>query len=636
MNKLLKAIITINISFFFFFNNITQLFSLETLVLNNENNIYKICPFLDYYEDKSSTLTIDEILKKTLSDDFIENKKNFLNFHYTKSTIWLRFKIKNNSNDNSSYIIESLYPFISSLELYSVDGNDNFKIQKNGLKIPFNQREIKNKKTIFNIKINFLEEKEFYLKIKSTHVNFINLNLYSENYFYYKDNKENFLQGMYYGIMLIILIINIIIFLFIREISYFYFILFYINVVIIQAFYNNVIIGIFPNSIWYSYNIFFPFACVGLLFALLFTNIFFNTKKNYPKFHIILFLLKIAMIIDLILTFFIFKNLILILLMIPITFIILTFISIGTISLLKRFRPGIYFLLAWGFYFFNALILVYSSFLYLPENLYTIYNLQIGSIFLAIFLPISLLDKYNILKKDKILAEKTIAEKERDKFASIGMLLGGITHEIYNPLSGISGPLDNIKKILNKKDKLDLTKLNKYIDYINTNTHRIDDIIKNIRALYKNPELKKEKIKIKDTAKSVIDYYKSNVIKKIDFLIDIDDNIEITGDNNALYQILNNLISNAVDSIKDQGIIKILFKKNNNKKIIKVTDTGTGIRQENINKIFNAFYTTKSTNGKHMGLGLYIVKDLISKLGWKIEVESKDEKETNFIILIKE
>jgi len=316
---------------------------------------------------------------------------------------------------------------------------------------------------------------------------------------------------------------------------------------------------------------------------------------------------------------------------------ITTILSTGIVYYIKKgFRPVIYYILSLPVYFLGVLFLCFIGIDLIPVNIVSYYGIQIGSIFLGIVMPIALIDKYNILKKEKEIAEKTITEKEKDKFASIGMLFGGITHEIYNPLSGITGPLDNLKKILNKNEKPDFNKINKYLEYIDTNTHRIDDIIKNIRVLYKNPELKKEKINIKDTAKSVIDYYKSIINKKIDFLLNIDDNIEISGDNNALYQILNNLLSNAVDSIKDKGLIKISFEKNNNKKIMKVTDTGSGISQENINKIFDAFYTTKSTNGKHMGLGLYIVKDLITKLGWKIDVESKAEKETNFIILIKE
>ena len=71
-----------------------------------------------------------------------------------------------------------------------------------------------------------------------------------------------------------------------------------------------------------------------------------------------------------------------------------------------------------------------------------------------------------------------------------------------------------------------------------------------------------------------------------------------------------------------------------NEKRIKVIDDGIGIEKQEINNIFNAFYTTKQV-GKGVGLGLYIVKDLILKMGWDIVVGSKISKGSIFTLIVK-
>jgi signal transduction histidine kinase len=102
-------------------------------------------------------------------------------------------------------------------------------------------------------------------------------------------------------------------------------------------------------------------------------------------------------------------------------------------------------------------------------------------------------------------------------------------------------------------------------------------------------------------------------------------------DANAIRQVFWNLLLNAVESIEGQGNIVIRVRHEPSFCSIKVIDDGAGIPQEDVGRIFEPFHTTK---GRGTGLGLAIVKRIIQDHGWKISVESREGKGTEFTIII--
>jgi signal transduction histidine kinase len=223
---------------------------------------------------------------------------------------------------------------------------------------------------------------------------------------------------------------------------------------------------------------------------------------------------------------------------------------------------------------------------------------------------------------------------EKDKFASIGMLLGGISHEIYNPLSGINAPLENIKKALRGTDLEKNGKIQKYIDYIETSVSRIEDIVANIRALYSNPSLEKRWVSIGEAADRAFGLFPEAAERGIVFQKDIADAPTVYAEEHALFQILRNLVANAIDSISGEGRILVGSRREGKATTLYVRDTGKGIDRSDRGRIFDAFFTTKAPP-KGLGLGLYVVKDLVLKLKWEIRVDSELGQGTTFTISAK-
>ena len=104
----------------------------------------------------------------------------------------------------------------------------------------------------------------------------------------------------------------------------------------------------------------------------------------------------------------------------------------------------------------------------------------------------------------------------------------------------------------------------------------------------------------------------------------------------GITQIMMNLISNSIDAIdenKTDGVVEVSVVNDNEHLELLVSDNGSGIPPEKVGTIFNAFYSSKES-GKGMGLGLYIVKNLVMKLNFDIKVESEIGKGTTFRVKI--
>jgi signal transduction histidine kinase len=605
--------------------------SLDSILINDKTAKLSIDSYIEFYEDKTGNLTINDISKEKFS---FNNSKKIFNKGYSKSAFWIRFEINNKTKEKDKIFLEIKYPYLESLELYYQDDEGNYSKKNNGYRVPFNNREIKNKNYTFSLPIR-PDENIFYLKIKNSLYTFAPLTIYSSMALLENENVENFFYGIYYGIMLIILIINILILFVYFEKSFVYYIFFFASVILLQTTFNNIASQyLFPNSKIFNNSLVIQISNFCCIFTTLFSKNFLEIKKYSRHLDNILNIYIFLIPFDSLL-FFIDKTLSTKLMGFLNIFTSILLVLISIVFFIKKSRYSIYFMLACFLYFFGAITINLHAAGIQLEYFINFSAFQYGSIFLVIMLPIAFVDKFSTLKKEKEIADKAIAEKEKDEFASMGILLGGISHEILNPLSGITGPLDNLKKHLTLNLKLNDEKINKYVEYIEKNSLRIDSIIKNLNALYKKQEMLKEKIDMPELVKTIFENYKTNQNKKIDFISELNRQIEVYADKNAIHQILNNLVSNAIESIKDKGKIIISLEKIENQKELKVIDTGSGIESREIKNIFNAFYTTKTIEN-NIGLGLYIVKDLIIKMGWEINVDSSKEAGTTFKIILQE
>jgi PAS domain S-box-containing protein len=229
------------------------------------------------------------------------------------------------------------------------------------------------------------------------------------------------------------------------------------------------------------------------------------------------------------------------------------------------------------------------------------------------------------IKKQKDLLEK--ANAELDRFVYI------TSHDLKAPLLSIQG-LINLAEISDDKAEIDHC-LRMMKERVKGLENFISDIInysRNVRA-----GIIKEELNLKNIVKSIVNellYMKD--VEKLKFNINIDPELTILSDEKRLSVILKNLIFNAVKYHNyDQEHPEIWIEAENlkNRVKIKIRDNGEGIRKELLDKIFEMFYrASEKSNGS--GLGLYIVKEMTSKLNGTVEVDSTYGKGSLFTITL--
>jgi signal transduction histidine kinase len=223
---------------------------------------------------------------------------------------------------------------------------------------------------------------------------------------------------------------------------------------------------------------------------------------------------------------------------------------------------------------------------------------------------------------------------EREKLAALGTLAGGIYHEIFNPLSGISGPLSVIKKnLFSPTDTAMNEQIHRNIGYMEANVKKITDIVNNLNDLIHEKQIKKEPLKLFPLVKDVIENISSQTDKHVEFSIDIKEEDTILSEENILKQILVNLISNALDAVEKDGTIDVSFENTGTDRRLTVKDNGHGMDQEEVSRAGNPFYTTKELSGGN-GLGLFLVKQYAANFGWDVSIESRKSRGTAVSIIM--
>ncbi len=214
------------------------------------------------------------------------------------------------------------------------------------------------------------------------------------------------------------------------------------------------------------------------------------------------------------------------------------------------------------------------------------------------------------------------------KMAAIGQLVAGMGHEIRNPL----GIVRNQSFILRSSKPNEKTEVS--LDYIDSAVKRANRIIDNLLEFSRLTDDSRQNIDLKELISGILELESKTLMKrKIGFVVECCDGLHLNSNRESLKHIFINLISNAVDAIGENGFISVLVSEDGDSIRIRVKDSGQGIPENEIENIFNPFYTTKGPD-KGTGLGLYIVYNEIKKLEGAIYVTSSQKDGTEFEIVL--
>lgn len=219
-------------------------------------------------------------------------------------------------------------------------------------------------------------------------------------------------------------------------------------------------------------------------------------------------------------------------------------------------------------------------------------------------------------------------EEMKDDFVS------NMTHELKTPIAIAYSAND---ALLNYDTDNDSRKKVTYLNIANKQLKRLGELVENILAMSmerrKTMKLKPEKVLLRTFVEEIAAAQRMRGEKEIAITVDVDTDVSVEADKAHLSNILNNLIDNAIKYSGDSVEISI----SGNDREISVSDNGIGIPAKSLPYLFNKFYRVPHGNRQDVrgyGIGLYYVRSILDKMGWSIDVRSKEKEGSVFTIRI--
>ncbi len=214
----------------------------------------------------------------------------------------------------------------------------------------------------------------------------------------------------------------------------------------------------------------------------------------------------------------------------------------------------------------------------------------------------------------------------------LATLAGGLAHEIRNPLSTIGMNLELLAEELEEEDSARARRMLKRISNLRTECRSLEDILNAFLQFAKAGEIDVEEASLNDVVTEYIDFLEPQTDSlRVQLRPHLDSNLPLIMMDRALIrQVLVNLCRNAMEAMPYGGSIDFLTRFRGNQVVLEVIDTGNGMDQRTLERMFQAFFSTRSGGS---GLGLPTVRRIVEAHHGQIYCESEPGKGTRFTIV---
>lgn len=423
------------------------------------------------------------------------SKQEILNLGVSDAVYWVKFKLINQTL-RQDLMLELAYPILDEVTFYKVTGNRVTDSLMAGERYPFSQRANTSRNFIFPLRLNPGDSADFYLRIHSGEQIIMPMRVQTPEVLFSRHLKEDLFNGIYFGIILVMILYNLFVFASTRDRSYIFYVVYILFVGLTQAILNGYAYKyLWPSLPWLSLRATMFGGALSGLSTIFFVRSFLNTREYSPTFNKLLHLFTIGYLVSLI--FCLMGKLQLSYNLINVTAGPGSFILLFTaINIYRKYksRPALFFIISWTVFIISIITFVLKDVGVIPYNALTISGLQIGSAFVVTLLSIALADRINILTREKeksqaealeaameneriireqnVVLETRVKERtvelqetnnqlndtldelkqtqsqlvEQEKMASLGQLTAGIAHEINNPINFVSSNVKPLRR----------------------------------------------------------------------------------------------------------------------------------------------------------------------------------------------
>lgn len=596
-----------------------------------------------YFETGTADASLDAA--QLYAGDWLTPPKNPPNFGFSKSGYWFKTTAHNRTPEIQHLILSIDYPMLDQLEVYQLVHGKLLSHHALGDLKAFASRPISNRNFLIPLTFAPQSSHELYIFIRTNSSVQLPIALWNKEIFYQRDIEQSLGLGLYFGFITIMVIYNLFLYFTIKETSYLFYVIYVSGWCLFQACMSgHAYQYLWPESPRWN-DIALPVTVFatnlgGASFAIYFLSL----KKSSPYAYrlsmgiaglstlmlIACFVMSYAITIRIGAAFTVFST--------------IAMMIIGIRLWRKGLKHARFYAIGWSAFLFGSALLSLTVLGVLPMTFVTEHSGKIGSVIEVVLLSFALADRFNMERAEKQIAQQKMEamrfeiykegfrQKEQAVAAEAAIrakdeFLSTMSHEIRTPMNGVVGvlqlfqdtPLDaqqkELLRIMNGSAQTLLSIINDILDFskIQAGKMHIESIPFNLRDL------------LDDIASLYSMTTKLNDETEFKLIISPDVSTWVVGDPVRLKQILTNYLNNAV-KFTPKGHITLRVARDDNQRIrFAVEDSGIGISEAGLAKLFQGFSQTSADTARKYGgtgLGLSICKKLSELMGGEVGASS--------------
>ncbi|ABR90640.1 diguanylate cyclase [Janthinobacterium sp. Marseille] len=384
-----------------------------TVVLEPGRDSYLVHAIVDVLEDPTGRLSFDEVSKEPPVVAFQQYDVGQFSFGFTKSAYWFRFEVLNPSAIPHNMILVLRTAWLDKISIYQPDGSGGYKETRLGDSLPFSERPHPHPQFLVDLEAA-PGPQTYYLRISSTQAFLSPIELWDAQAFHDNDRSLLGYFGMFYGVVLVMLLYNAFIWVSTRDRSYLYYCLYLGAFFIMNFSYNGFSFQyLWPDSPRWSNWTYTSWVFLYQLMAIIFAMVFLETSKRLPRMHrllsVFLYVMSAAWLLSILFASPVFHNatgVYFVFLYSPLTAVA------GFLAWRSGFRAARFFVVASMGNLVGAFITAMTVSGFMPYSFASFHAVEFGILADVILLSLALADRIKYLRLQNEAAEKAIIEQK--------------------------------------------------------------------------------------------------------------------------------------------------------------------------------------------------------------------------------
>lgn len=372
--------------------------------------------FLEYYEDPAATLEIDN-LKGVEAIPWKPVNRSVANFGYTQSAYWFRITLNDLTEDDR--LLEISYALLDQIDVWFIGQGQILSHYATGDHESFSSRPVSHRYFVFPLPHAGSHSLELWMRVRTNGTLEVPATLWRADAFHQKEQHVLIVKGIYYGIIIVMILYNGFIYFSVRELAYFYYVCYALSLLLFQS----SIDGFAYQWLWSdlaSFNevSFIIFISFIIVFICLFSNTFLHLPHYFPRLSQVMLGASLVGVLTAVAALLLPYSYAIRLVVAWAAVVSLLCLGVGSYLFIQQASIARYYLSAWFFFMVGSIAFALNKYGLLPSNPVTSNAMQIGSSFEVVLFSLALADRINRDKREKLIAKQE-AIKNLEKFKSL-------------------------------------------------------------------------------------------------------------------------------------------------------------------------------------------------------------------------